>query len=232
MTTQRCTSCQAEVSGEAWRLLPIASDGTLVDGTFCEPCWPAALEAIRTNLTAADPEAFEDVMQAALIRAYLEGRGVKVRPATNLDRDALVGDAGRLLDQIQARDGFWGRRVMCSGCYETPRELDVTTIPWWNDSLDDYVTTYRCQGCLAAGLADTRARLAQNAADDVARVCALFERHAVFVHEQRRGDPLDVVRPIVERAEVIAAAPSRSAPSASAHIDGGCLSARPPLAPR
>jgi len=110
----------------------------------------------------------------------------------------VVADALRLLEQIRARAGFWWRQVLCTGCSQAFPELDVTVVPWWNDSADNYVTAYRCYNCVASALADTRARLA--AADDhVAKVCSWFERNGVVVHENRRGDSADVVRPMAER---------------------------------
>jgi len=206
MTAQRCTSYHLTVggsgAGQDWRLLPTAANDTLIDGTFCEACWPAALAAVRASISdhadAARP--FEAVMPAVLVRAYLQHRDVAVRPPDTLDGlRGIIADALRLLDQIQARQGFWWRRAMCSGCGANPRELEITTLPWWNDGAGDYLTTFRCAACLGAAVADTRARLAANGNDDVARICAMFERHNVFLHEHRRGDPPDVVRPLLEQ---------------------------------
>jgi hypothetical protein len=64
---------------------------------------------------------------------------------------------------------------------EMLRELDATTIPSWNDSAGDYVTSYRCATCAPKHLVETRDRMVAQG------------------DEQRRGDPPSVVIPVVER---------------------------------
>jgi hypothetical protein len=62
------------------------------------------------------------------------------------------------------------------------------------------VTIYRCEECWLPALAETRARLESTEdAAEIASAIAFFERHGVFLHESRRGDPLSVVRTMLVR---------------------------------
>jgi len=194
--SQSCATCNTPVSGEDFRVIPTASGGTLTDGIYCEAHWATALETVRSALATASTEDFEQMMQAALLRAYFGGRGIRTKKGNELDGLGIT-DVEKLLAGVAARGGFWWRQVMCSTCMETLRELDITTIPSWNDSAGDYVTSFRCATCAPKDLAETRDRMI--AQGDVARVCAFFERHGTFIHEHRRGDPPSVVIPLVER---------------------------------
>jgi hypothetical protein len=73
-------------------------------------------------------------------------------------------------------------------------------IPWHNDSVGDFVTTFRCGDCVATSLADTRARLAAGDPRTVAQLADFFQRHAITVLEYRRGDPPEAVRPLLNQA--------------------------------
>jgi hypothetical protein len=129
---------------------------------------------------------------------WFRSRGVKdaAIQKERTPREILAG-VRELLDEMQANDGQLGRRAMCSACGGVISERGTTVVPSWNDELRDYVTTFRCRGCLAATLDAVRARLIDPARpDEVARVCEFFKRHGIFVHEYLRGDPIDVVRPL------------------------------------
>jgi hypothetical protein len=76
----------------------------------------------------------------------------------------------------------------------------IHVLPCFNGEVERFVTTYRCEGCRAAALDETRTRLAKT--EDWAGVTSLvecFERHGVFLLEFRRGDPLPVVRALLEQ---------------------------------
>src|SRR5436853_348964 len=51
-------------------------------------------------------------------------------------------------------------KAVCSACFATVPVEQVHVQPGYNDDLKAYVTTYRCDGCRAADLAATRARMA------------------------------------------------------------------------
>jgi hypothetical protein len=125
-------------------------------------------------------------------------RGPTWSEPANAGERGLVADTLRWLDQIKSRDGFWWRQVMCSSCYQLVRELNITTIPWWNPDAGAYLSTFQCQDCLPAGIADTRARLARNANNDVAEICLILEKHAVVVHGFRQGQTVTSLTPIVD----------------------------------
>src|SRR5262249_30627544 len=87
------------------------------------------------------------------------------------------------------------RSILCSGCYEILPEPQIHVIPFFNGSVGDFVTTYRCGKCWLGALADTAARLrSAETLLQLAPLAAFFERHSVFVHAFRRGDPAEVVK--------------------------------------
>jgi hypothetical protein len=87
------------------------------------------------------------------------------------------------------------RQVVCPACLKVFPEYLVHVIPYYNSVAEEYVTTYRCEECWLPALAETRARL-ESTEDEakIASAAAFFERHGVFLHEFRRGDPLPVVQ--------------------------------------
>ena len=90
------------------------------------------------------------------------------------------------------------RQVLCSACLEVYPESTIHVIPWFNDSAEAYVTTYRCERCWLPSLADTSARLSDTPDDDeIASAAEFFERYGYFIHEYRRGDPMETVRQIL-----------------------------------
>ena len=86
------------------------------------------------------------------------------------------------------------RQVLCSACLQVFPESAIHVIPWFNDSAGGYVTTYRCEGCWLPSLAETRARLSTTQDDaEIASAAEFFERYGYFIHEYRRGDPMEIV---------------------------------------
>ena len=91
-----------------------------------------------------------------------------------------------------------GRSVFCSGCYEVVPESGVKVIPWFNEEVDKFVTTYRCEACWIEALDDTSTRLAATEDEGhIASVAKFFETHGVVLLEYRRGDSMEVVRPLL-----------------------------------
>ena len=92
------------------------------------------------------------------------------------------------------------RQVVCSACIQIVREYLVHVIPYYNCAAEGHVTTYRCEECWLPALAETRARLESTEnGSEIASAVAFFERHGVFLHRSRRGDPLPVVRTMLVR---------------------------------
>ena len=87
--------------------------------------------------------------------------------------------------------------ALCSDCCRALPASQIRVIPWYNDSANDYVTTFRCSECLPKGLAETRAHLEAGGDREVTRLSEFFGRHAVTILEARRGEPATVVRPIL-----------------------------------
>src|SRR5260370_17041371 len=90
------------------------------------------------------------------------------------------------------------RDVFCSGCYEIFPEPDIHVVPSFNDSAGDFVTSYRCGKCWLSALDDTVARVrSAESLTQLALLAAFFERHSIVLHEFRRGEPMDVVHPLL-----------------------------------
>lgn len=194
-----CEVCGASVGATELRRVPRRRDDGVVEAQVCVPCVAAVLDEVRTLLADDDGADFSDAVMAGLVLAvWFRSRGV-ADAALAKDRAPreLLAAVRDLLDELQAGGGKLGRRALCSACLGVTAERAITVVPAWNDELCDYVTTFRCPGCLADTIAQTRARLADPARpDEVARVCEFFKRHTIFVHEYLRGDPLDSVRPL------------------------------------
>jgi hypothetical protein len=87
--------------------------------------------------------------------------------------------------------------ALCSACFRALPASQIRVIPWHNESMGDFVTTFRCGDCVATALAETRARLEAGGDREVVQLAEFFGRHAVMIHEHRRGDPPAAVRPLV-----------------------------------
>jgi len=74
-------------------------------------------------------------------------------------------------------------------------ESQVHVIPFYNETLHNYVTTYRCDSCWLDGLDETRERIELTESNSEVELAAeFFKRHAVFIHEHLRGDPPEEVK--------------------------------------
>jgi hypothetical protein len=92
------------------------------------------------------------------------------------------------------------RQIVCSSCFQIVSETLIHVLPHFNDDVRRYVTTYRCELCWLPSLDETRTRLAKT--EDWAEISSLidcFQRHRVFLLEFQRGDPLPVVRALLEQ---------------------------------
>ncbi len=93
------------------------------------------------------------------------------------------------------------RCIACSGCLRLVSERLVHVIPYFNNDVRGYVTTYRCEQCWRTSLAETRLRL-ENTKDEIELESAVtvFERQGVILHDEfKRGDPAPVIRKMLSR---------------------------------
>lgn len=88
--------------------------------------------------------------------------------------------------------------VVCSGCFQIASGPEAHVIPWFNDSVNDYLTTYRCEICWKASLEETRERVRAHHQDsrELSLFFEFFKRHGVVVLEHERGDPPDRQLPL------------------------------------
>jgi hypothetical protein len=90
------------------------------------------------------------------------------------------------------------RQIVCSGCLKIFPESIVHVIPYFNDSIGSYVTTYRCARCWLAALKETQMRLVRTEDEnEIASVGNFFVKHGVILLEFQRGDPTPVVRKLL-----------------------------------
>lgn len=65
----------------------------------------------------------------------------------------------------------------CSRCYEIVPTSEVRVLPWWNEQLANFVTSYRCSACFAPSLAETRTRIEGMDGETATLLSDFFIRH-------------------------------------------------------
>lgn len=110
-----------------------------------------------------------------------EGDHSRFRPPTE-GHAVSLDDGGAHVDPhpktITAAEAA-GSTYMCSKCLKVITQAHIHVIPWFNDSLDNYVTTFRCDDDWLSSLDETRAHLLANLEHpaDREKLVAFFERH-------------------------------------------------------
>lgn len=203
----QCRACGVIRPASEARSIPTfrAETNAYVDGYYCEAHAMAALDAARTHIAALDLEDDErdDMMPLVLLIALIRARGLmseSLAPgeAQGEGMERVRQEALALLGRLtEARLPIVEGSALCSACFRALPASQIRVIPWHNDGVGDFVTTFRCGECVAESLAETRSRLVAGDARDVAQLAAFFERHAITILEHRRGDPPEVVRPLL-----------------------------------
>ena len=67
--------------------------------------------------------------------------------------------------------------LLCSSCFKLCTGDNAHVIPWWNDILENFVTTYRCGNCWLTSLDETKVRINVLDEDSRDKFCAFMERH-------------------------------------------------------
>jgi hypothetical protein len=76
---------------------------------------------------------------------------------------------------------------ICSGCYSQHTRKHISVLPTWNESAEDFVTSYRCDGCWDESLAWTRLKALVLTEDTKEKFCQFLERH-------HGGEPAGTIR--------------------------------------
>ncbi|MFY0535820.1 hypothetical protein [Nannocystis pusilla] len=146
--------------------IPTLAGEQYVDGYYCSAHAGAALDAARTHLAALDfdDDTRDDMMPLVSFHALVRARGLMSEtldpPAPGVGMERVRNEALALLESLRhTRLPIVEPSALCSGCYRPVPASQVRVIPWFNDDLADFVTTFRCGDCVADSLADTRARL-------------------------------------------------------------------------
>ena len=89
-------------------------------------------------------------------------------------------------------------QAICSACMN-PFPLDQThVIPHFNDYLNMYVTTYRCESCWLPTLEATRKRLSEcTDKPEILTMIEFFERYKIFIKEYKQRKPMPVVKELL-----------------------------------
>ncbi|UQA57486.1 hypothetical protein [Polyangium aurulentum] len=204
----QCSTC-GEIRPETEaRNIPIFRPATesYVDGYHCDAHARDALTEVRRHIAALDLDNDErdETMPLMMLLALLRARGLQIE-------SLAPGEAGgegmeRIRQQVLALLGRVERgfrlpivepAALCSACFRALPASQIRVIPWHNETLDNFVTTFRCGDCVATALAETRARLEAGGDREVVQLAEFFGRHAVLIHEHRRGDPPAAVRPLL-----------------------------------
>jgi hypothetical protein len=67
--------------------------------------------------------------------------------------------------------------LVCSGCFTACSGTAAHVIPWWNETLGDFVTTYRCDRCWLGSLGETKDKVQSWDAGTRDKFCEFLERH-------------------------------------------------------
>ncbi len=195
MTDSTCRACGRAVG---WlRPLPWPDDNAPLrfsSAPVCETCIAPSVEALREIVRRAenaDAEDSDEVDRMAQLIAFLRARGLAVAESAV---DGLCGAAGikrslhAVLDSLE-------RQLICSQCWSRGPESKIHVVPYFNNSVGRYVTSFRCDGCVDGALAETMARVRDvDGAGEIETLGDLLRSHGVFVHEWLRGDGLDGLR--------------------------------------
>ena len=123
-------------------------------------------------------------------------------PRIDIDHEptATTTAGGTCVTSAEEPEDSDERQILCSGCLQVFPESLVHVIPYFNSTVNAYVTTYRCEQCWIPSLEETRTRLAstQNEAE-ILSAGAFFQGHGVYIHEFMRGEPNPNVQSILLR---------------------------------
>jgi hypothetical protein len=203
-----CTTCGKIGPEEGFRSVPTfaPAEESYVDGCYCDEHATGALDAALAHIAGLDFEHDDrdDMMPLMMLLALLRARDQREE---TLAPDELSGEG---MERIRTKVTALLRRIadgvrlpiveanaLCTGCYRPFVASQVRIIPCHNESVDDYVTSFRCGACFRASVAETKARVEGGTARDVAQLGDFFGRHGTMILEHRRGDPVETVRPLV-----------------------------------
>jgi len=94
----------------------------------------------------------------------------RFHPPTELHAVSIT-DGGIAVDPHSTKvtaDETGEPEYMCSRCYKVVSQAHVHVIPWFNDSMGEYVTTFRCDDDWLSSLDETRAHFSGLNSSDAA----------------------------------------------------------------
>jgi hypothetical protein len=192
-----CSEC-GRTGGELRNVPGRAPAGVIGVVSVCETCVAPAIEKLRdiVRRVAADADDGDAEMDMLLLIALLKRSGLEITEGHMGGRPGMEGVRFGLLTILDSLE----RQLLCSGCGAPGPESRMHVIPWFNGTLARYVATFRCGSCVHPALAETIARLRDtDGPADIDGLGELLRQHGIHVHEWLRGDPPEVVRPLMIR---------------------------------
>jgi hypothetical protein len=193
MIASTCSVCGR--SGDGLRPLPQPDDGTPLRFSMaqvCEACVAPAVEALRA--VARCGESGTEIHRMLQLVAFLKASGLEIGEAMMGGRPGTAGVQQGLLALLDSFE----RQLICSQCWSRGPESRIHVVPYFNNSVRRYVTSFRCDDCVDAALAETIARVRDlDGASEIDTLGDLLRSHGVSVSEWLRGEPLDRLRPVM-----------------------------------
>jgi len=196
MSDSTCIACGR--AGVRLRPLPRADETAPLrfsTAVVCENCVAPSVEELRglvRRAEYADADDADEVDRVLKLDAFLRANGFQ---RADTGTEGLEGWVGVRRGLHAALDSL-ERQLVCSQCWTRAPESRVHVIPYFNNSVGRYVTSFHCEGCIDSALGETIARVREvDGARELDSLGHLLSSHGVFVHEWQRGDPLDRVRP-------------------------------------
>jgi hypothetical protein len=185
-----CERCHEPCDEATTTVLPVPQEGApgFTSTRLCEACLEPALDVLRALIDRSEHDAAAEALVLRLA-ARLEAAGSGTAGA---DR----GMAGTRRAVHEALDAL-GRQVMCSDCFNVVPERKIRILPHYNETLEAFVTTYRCGACWPAAMKDTRERVARATDAELVDLGECLQRNGITVLEALRGDPAPVVRAVL-----------------------------------
>lgn len=160
----------------------------------CESCISPSVQALREvvrRAEIADADDADEVERMVQLITFLRARGMAVAEsaADGLNEAAVRRSLHAVLDSFE-------RQLVCSQCWSRGPESKIHVVPYFNNSVCRYVTSFRCDGCVDGALAETMARVRDvDGEGEIDTLGDLLRSHGVFVDEWVRGEALDRLRP-------------------------------------
>jgi hypothetical protein len=193
MTDPTCRAC-----GRAGTLRPLPWPDDDAPPRFraapvCQRCIAPSVGALREIVRRAEIADDGDEVDRVLgLIAFLRGQGHAVAESA---AEGMRG-APEITRSLHAVLDSLERQLICSQCWSRRPESRTHVVPYFNNSVGRYVTSFRCDSCVDGALTETMTRVRDvDGANELDSLGCLLRSHGVLVDEWVRGGALDRLRP-------------------------------------